>query len=196
MGLDQTLNLVIAGTENIATWSKLETQRKQLQRILPNFPLKNDYLTPDSPNDEFSLESVFDIDGNQTDLYEVLLVQNAQASYRKANQIQNYFETRFAYTNDDEYNCVTTKIDDLTLSDIVNRITEIEHSSHQQVAAENNFPTTSGFFYGDTEYDDYYFETNTQFKNDLLMLQTSRNKINKVLANTDYQAIIDYSSWW
>lgn len=196
MGLDQTLNLAIVGTENIATWSKLETQRKQLQRRLPNFPLKNDYLMPDSPNDEFSLESVFDIDGNQTDLYEVLLVQNAQASYRKANQIQNYFETRFAYTNDGKYNCITTKIDDLTLSDIVNRITEIEHSSNQQVTAENKFPTTSGFFYGDTEYDDYYFETNTQFKNDLLMLQTSRNKINKVLANTDYQAIIDYSSWW
>lgn len=88
------------------------------------------------------------------------------------------------------------KIDDLTIDDIIKCIDNIESSENKEETAKEEFPTTEGFFYGSTEYDQSYFDTNNEFKNDLTELQKIRNEINQRLEDTDYHAVITYSSWW
>lgn len=41
-----------------------------------------------------------------------------------------------------------------------------------------------------------YFVSNDEFENDLIELKEIRNEINQKLENTDYHAVITYSSWW
>ena len=148
---------------------------------------------------EFDLDPIYDVDGNATHRYELLNVKGQERSYRKVNQIQNYFETRFYEggneSDNEEYNCVNTKVDDFTIDDLLNRIANINKNPTATIA-EAEFPTTDGFFYGDTDYDEFYFEQNNEFANDLTELKQARDQINRQLANTPYEAIIEYSSWW
>ena len=203
MGLDQYLNLVITTDKKTANRNHINDVIEQLTELIPAYAFAN----PDSPfhldkNDmtsEFDLEPIYDIDGNSTHRYELLNVKGQDRSYRKANQIQNYFETWFYEggneSDHEEYNCVNTKVDDFTIDDILARIHKINKNPTAKVA-KAEFPTTNGFFYGDTDYDEFYFQENNEFANDLIELQQVRDQINDQLADTPYQAIIEYSSWW
>ena len=176
--------------------------------LLPSHSLENIYdINPEYPNldlpsinDIIELEPVVNIDGYNTDTYELFHVSGADHYYRKTNQIQNYFEEHFYEGGNDyegsDYNNVVTKVDDLTIDDIIECIDNIESSENKEETAKEEFPTTEGFFYGSTEYDQSYFDTNDEFKHDLIELQKIRNEINQKLENTDYHAVITYSSWW
>lgn len=196
MGLDQYLNVTITAAKKTIAPERLERTKETLNSLLESHQVNDIYtLNPEHPTVE--LEPIVNIDGYNTDNYELFHVSGAERYYCKANQIQNYFEERFYENgndcNDDEYDNVVTKIDDLTIDDIIARIDTIELNKE---TAKEEFPTTEGFFYGSTEYDEFYFEKNNEFKSDLIELQKIRNEINEKLKNTDYHAIITYSSWW
>lgn len=196
MGLDQYLNVTITTAKKTIAPERLQRTKETLNSLFKSHQVNDIYtLNPEHPTVE--LNPVVNIDGYNTDNYELFHVNDTKRYYWKANQIQNYFEERFYEDGNDydgdEYDNVVTKIDDLTIDDIIARINNIESSKE---TAKEEFPTTEGFFYGSTAYDESYFDTNNEFKNDLLELQKIRNEINEKLENTDYHAIITYSSWW
>lgn len=196
MGLDQYLNVTITTAKKTIAPERLQRTKETLNSLFKSHQVNDIYtLNPEHPTVE--LEPVVNIDGYNTDNYELFHVNDTKRYYYKANQIQNYFEERFYEDGNDcdsdEYDNVVTKIDDLTIDDIIARINNIE--SNKETAKEE-FPTTEGFFYGPIEYDDFYFEKNNEFKSDLIELQKIRNEINEKLKNTDYHAIITYKSWW
>lgn len=199
MGLDQYLNITITNSKSTITPEKLQNVKEALNSLLKSHPVSDIYtVNPEYPTVE--LEPVVNIDGYNTDTYELFHVSGAEHYYRKTNQIQNYFEEHFYEDGNDyegsDYNNVVTKVDDLTIDDIIECIDNIESSENKEETAKEEFPTTEGFFYGSTEYDQSYFDTNNEFKNDLTELQKIRNEINQRLENTDYHAVITYSSWW
>lgn len=199
MGLDQYLNITITNSKSTITPEKLQNVKEALNSLLKSHPVSDIYtVNPEYPTVE--LEPVVNIDGYNTDTYELFHVSGAEHYYRKTNQIQNYFEEHFYEDGNDyegsDYNNVVTKVDDLTIDDIIDRIDTIESSENREKTAKKEFPTTEGFFYGSTEYDQSYFDTNNEFKNDLTELKKIRNEINQRLENTDYHAVITYSSWW
>lgn len=196
MGLDQYLNVTITTAKKTIAPERLQRTKETLNSLLKSHQVNDIYtLNPEYPTVE--LEQVVNADGYNTDNYELFHINDTKRYYCKANQIQNYFEERFYEDGNDydgdEYDNVVTKIDDLTIDDIITRINNIELSKE---TAKEEFPTTEGFFYGSTEYDEFYFEKNNEFKSDLIELQKIRNEINEKLEHTDYHAIITYSSWW
>lgn len=208
MGLDQYLDITITTPRPIIKTKELQNIKENLKSILPSHSLENIYdINPEYPNldlpsinDITELEPVVNIDGYNTDTYELFDIRDTKSYYRKVNQIQNYFEERFYEDGNDydgdDYNNVVTKVDDLTIDDIIDRIDTIKSSENREKTAKKEFPTTEGFFYGSTEYDQSYFVSNDEFKHDLIELQKIRNEINQKLENTDYHAVITYSSWW
>lgn len=208
MGLDQYLDITITTPRPIIKTKELQNIKENIKSILPSHSLENIYdINPEYPNldlpsinDITELEPVVNIDGYNTDTYELFDIRDTKSYYRKVNQIQNYFEERFYEDGNDydgdDYNNVVTKVDDLTIDDIIDRIDTIESSKNREKTAKKEFPTTEGFFYGSTEYDQSYFVSNDEFKHDLIELQKIRNEINQKLENTDYHAVITYSSWW
>ena len=203
MGLDQYLNIIITTDKKTANHNHINSIAEQLDDLIPAYSFANHYspfhLDKNEMASKFDLEPIYDIDGNSTHRYELLNVKGQERSYRKANQIQNYFETWFYEggneADTEEYNCVNTKVDDFTIDDLLNRIHKINENPTEKVA-KAEFPTTNGFFYGDTDYDEFYFQENNEFANDLIELRQARDQINQQLANTPYEAIIEYSSWW
>lgn len=203
MGLDQYLNIVITTDEKTANRNHINSIAEQLTELSSAYAFANPYspvyIDENDVTSEFDLDPIYDVDGNATHRYELLNVKGQERSYRKVNQIQNYFETRFYEggneSDNEEYNCVNTKVDDFTIDDLLNRIANINKNPTATIA-EAEFPTTDGFFYGDTDYDEFYFEQNNEFANDLTELKQARDQINRQLANTPYEAIIEYSSWW
>lgn len=203
MGLDQYLNIIITTDEKTANRNHINNVVEQLHDLIPAYSFANPYspvyIDENDVISKFDLEPIYDVDGNATHRYELLAIKGQDRSYRKANQIQNYFETRFYEggneADNEQYNCVNTKVDDFTINDLLDRIHKINENPTATVA-EAEFPTTSGFFYGDTDYDEFYFQQNNEFANDLIELKQIRDQINNQLDDTPYQAVIEYSSWW
>lgn len=85
-------------------------------------------------------------------------------SWRKANQIRQWFVTRF--DQDDDAQLKIT----LTGDDIDALISDIEQVLGDKQLAPNLLPTSSGFLFGSTDYDTYYFgelkDTLQYLKND------------------------------
>ena len=85
-------------------------------------------------------------------------------SWRKANQIRQWFVTRF--DQDDDAQLKIT----LTGDDIDALISDMEQVLGDKQLAPNLLPTSSGFFFGSTDYDTYYFgelkDTLQYLKND------------------------------
>jgi len=104
------------------------------------------------------------------------------AYWRKANEIHSWFVENVQNGNDDcdVYREVT--ISDLqTLRDLCERVL----ADHD--LAEELLPTCSGFFFGGTEYDDWYF-------NDL---ELTIQQIDKILETTDFNTeVLYYTSSW
>lgn len=201
MGLDQFLRVNITTTQASITYSEAQKLQKQLTKVLNTNDVDFVAYAPDDPQEAIDLDQVYDINGMPTNEYVIFnLPKAADATYRKANQIQNFFESNF-YTSDyphgdDEYNCIATKIDDVTLQHLIHIINQVDDDPSNTKLAEQLLPTTNGFFYGGTEYGMGYYESNEQFKHDLLQLQSIRQMVNKLLEDTEFTARLIYSSWW
>lgn len=104
------------------------------------------------------------------------------AYWRKANQIRNWIVQNTEYEADAD--CEEYLLNKETLENLV--------SDCKAVIAENTLadellPTKSGFFFGSTEYDDWYFED----------LKSTVKQVEKVLKETDWDnEDIYYYEWW
>ena len=113
---------------------------------------------------------------SNSDSYEI-------AYWRKANQIRNWFVNHipdFSY----EDNCGKYDISEdllVQLHDDINSVLE----NHQ--LASVLLPTSSGFFFGSTEYDECYVED----------LEHTKEIIEKIFSEFDFaKGQIYYTEWW
>lgn len=100
--------------------------------------------------------------------------------WRKANQIHDWFVRNIQHGED---NCMAHYVSREQLQELQTTCEEViaDHS-----LAETLLPTSSGFFYGSDEYDDYYFE-NLAFTLDL---------ISKALTKVPEDWDFSYDSSW
>ena len=98
------------------------------------------------------------------------------AYFRKVNFLMAFF----TYVD----NCEFVEITKEQVSDLVDRATRVweNHS-----LAEELLPTQSGFFYGSTEYSDWYFED----------VKDVRDTFQEILDNTDWEnEVVEMYCWW
>lgn len=106
--------------------------------------------------------------------------------WRKANAIHKWFVDNVQNGNDDCSPYEVTKSQLKELFELCFKVIS-ESSIHDTKVAEELLPTTSGFFFGSTEYDEWYFRD----------LVTTIEIIHDVLLHTDFdnEMIIYVSSW-
>lgn len=100
------------------------------------------------------------------------------AYFRKVNSIYAYFADRL-----ENEMCVVTKSDIL---DIMNKAIQVL-SEHDEEASKGLLPTQGGFFFGSTDYDDWYYQ-------DMI---TILNEFGKLLKDwtDDNDIVFVYMSW-
>lgn len=79
-------------------------------------------------------------------------IQEEVAYWRKANQIHNWFVQNVQDGNDD---CRSYYVDPSKLEELVNLCKQVIEDNSK---AEELLPTQSGFFFGGTDYDEWYFK--------------------------------------
>lgn len=99
--------------------------------------------------------------------------------WRKANAIHKWFIDNIQDGEDDQKMHKVTKEDLQELLSTINTVLE-DHSKAAEL-----LPTQSGFFFGDTEYGDYYYK----------YLQDTKEMIERELKNDDISYFF-YSCWW
>lgn len=102
----------------------------------------------------------------------------ADAYFRKANFVYEYFSPKLV----DEC-CFVTKAD---LEDLIDKCDKVLASKNEETSAKL-LPTRSGFFFGSTDYDDWYYED----------VRSCKKKMKKLLSgfNEDTDIIFVYMSW-
>ncbi len=100
------------------------------------------------------------------------------AYFRNVNSIYAYFADRL----DDEM-CVVTKSD---IIDIMNKATKVL-AEHDEEASKDLLPTQGGFFFGSTDYDDWYYQ-------DMITILKEFGKLLKDWTD-DNDIVFVYMSW-
>lgn len=102
------------------------------------------------------------------------------AYWRKANQIHDWFVEN---VQDGEDNCAEYHVSRETLQELVTRCDEVLEDPSK---AEELLPTSEGFFYGSTDYDEFYL-------NDL---KYTSSTLKRLLAEIPSEWLFYYSSSW
>lgn len=100
--------------------------------------------------------------------------------FRKVNFLRNYM---INIGMDEDANCDSFKLSRDDLEDIVGKCKDVLENKN---LAEELLPTLSGFFFGDTKYDECYF-TN---------VEDVKCKIEQVLLKHPRMNVFYYSDWW
>lgn len=104
--------------------------------------------------------------------------------WRKANQIRRWFVDHLN-DFDSSDNLGKYDVSREVLQDLIDDIDYVlEDESIER--AEEVMPTGSGFFFGNTEYDEYYFDS----------LRYTREQIQEILDTTSEEDEIYYTEWW
>lgn len=102
--------------------------------------------------------------------------------WRKANAIHDWFCREFHC----EINCspiVLSEDDIQELYDICDQLVK----AHDENLCKELLPTCSGFFFGSTEYDEWYYED----------LKLTMDILNRAMEETDWDTeIVFYDAWW
>lgn len=108
--------------------------------------------------------------------------------WRKANQIHRWFLDHLGLNSD--FNCEHAEVSKEDLEQLVETCKLVLGRKDKNDAfrvAEENLPTQSGFFFGHTEYDDYYYED----------LEYTIKEVENVIQETFWDGeIVAYSCWW
>lgn len=99
--------------------------------------------------------------------------------WRKANAIHNWFVINVQDCKDD---CEIYPVTKQQLQQLLNLCTEV---LNDYTKAEELLPTTCGFFFGSTDYNDMYFED---------LIYTKEN-LEKILNNDNTKYLYYWSSW-
>lgn len=104
------------------------------------------------------------------------------AYWRKANEIHAWF---VKHIQDGEDDCDVHR--EVTKEDLQELLETVKTVQKNPLMADELLPTRSGFFFGGTEYDRWYFED----------LRSTVEQVEKVLAETDFEneALYYISSW-
>lgn len=102
--------------------------------------------------------------------------------WRKANQIRSWFVNNTDLRESDDCEWIELSKEILEkLKDDCNKVLE----NHK--LATDLFPVSQGFFFGNQEYDEWYYET----------LKNTAIKIKDILEYTDFETeAISYMDWW
>lgn len=101
------------------------------------------------------------------------------AYWRKANQIREWFDKHVGVEN-----CKYVIIEKNMLIQLKNDCMKVlsDHSKATEL-----LPTSSGFFFGSTDYDEYYFED----------LEETVDMLTKIISETDWETEeVAYYEWW
>lgn len=101
-------------------------------------------------------------------------------SWRKANQIRDWFVRRFDLDPNDQLKIAITRDDLEALT------SDIEQVLASHALALELLPTASGFFFGSTDYDGYYFE----------VLRDTRHLLQKEFTYNSDSENLYYTEWW
>lgn len=107
--------------------------------------------------------------------------EKEMAYWRKANQIHNWIITNVAGGVDNGSDVPLTKDH---IKELLKICTIVQRNKD---LAPTLLPTTEGFFFGSTEYDDWYFE----------QIEDTINQLNIILATHNFNdsSLIYYASW-
>lgn len=102
--------------------------------------------------------------------------------WRKANQLRAWFVRRASLNPNEEVEVVLDK------ADIIQLRNDIQSALLNPKRAPYILPTQAGFFFGSTDYDDYYFET----------LAGTHDVLERILVamNKGVLETVTYSEWW
>lgn len=100
--------------------------------------------------------------------------------WRKANAIHNWF-MKLA----EEDNCQPVYVRRVELVDLLSTCAQVRAAKDDDVSAEL-LPTESGFFFGSTEYDEYYYHK----------VDYTINLLENLLQNTDDTWSFEYQASW
>ena len=110
------------------------------------------------------------------------IVDNKVMYWRKANQIREWIVSNAGY--DRMNNCVEFPLSKETL---IRLRDDCKRVIDNKELAREILPTRSGFFFGDTEYNDWYFED----------IRETYVKLKEILRTTDFDKYeIFYFEWW
>ena len=100
--------------------------------------------------------------------------------FRKRNWLMPFVEEAI---DQEVESCESYELSKETMLDLLERIDKVlaDHS-----LAEELLPTTSGFFFGSTEYDDRYF----------MQLQDAKEQLEKDVKSMDDDDSATFWSWW
>ena len=102
--------------------------------------------------------------------------------WRKANQIRSWIVNNTIY--EDDWNCERVELTKETLEKLK---ADCETVMDDPSKARKIFPTSAKFFFGSTDYDEWYFNE----------LETTAKEIEIILKETDFEnEIIYYTEWW
>ena len=102
--------------------------------------------------------------------------------WRKANQIRQWFVENCDYPVDG--NCEWAEV---TKENLETLIEDCQNVLDRKVEASEVLPTSSGFFFGSTSYDEYYLEN----------LRHTIECATRVLETTDFDTeVLYYTDWW
>lgn len=102
------------------------------------------------------------------------------AYWRKANAIHKYFVDNLQGGKDE---CQTTEVSRSELQDLLDICNEVMEDRSK---AEKLLPTQSGFFFGSTEYDEYYYDD----------IELTIKQLTSILENAPSHWFFEYSSSW
>ena len=101
---------------------------------------------------------------------------------RKANQVRQWLVEHTGY--DEGANCVPHV---LTKEQLESLLADCKAVQENHELAPKLLPTSEGFFFGDTEYDNTYLNT----------IEATIEQLNRVLAETDFTVDeVIYWEWW
>jgi len=110
----------------------------------------------------------------------ICYIEEEAMYWRKANAIHSWFVDNVQDGNDD---CKSYYVSKEKLQELFNLCKRV--LADRSLASEL-LPTQSGFFFGGTEYDEYYFEE----------LKNTKKALNKILSRKDKHFEYYYSSSW
>lgn len=133
-------------------------------------------------HNDIEITMVIKKEGNPISInpYKIETITEQLLSWRKANAIHNWF---VQHVQDGEDDC---KDYEVTIDDIKQLLKTCKTIKDNPESAKDLLPTTSGFFFGDTDYNEYYFQ---EIDKTIIAL---KNIVKNHCSNYSYR----YSSSW
>ncbi len=106
------------------------------------------------------------------------------AYWRKANAVRQWFVDHCGYGQDDD--CVYFEIDKNDICALLHDAIDV-YEAHNREDSAKILPTSSGFFFGDTLYDEWYYEN----------IGYTIKQLSEVLTTVDWEEedVYYYESW-